>query len=33
MIAIYFFGTLCVIGVIGIIVTLIYKHRVEHKSC
>jgi hypothetical protein len=31
MIALYFFGALCVIGIIGIIVTLVYKHKIEHK--
>ena len=31
MIALYFFGTMCVIGLIGIVITLIYKNKIEHK--
>jgi len=29
MIALYFFGAMCIIGIIGIIGTLIYKHKAQ----
>jgi len=31
MIALYFFGVLCLIGIIGIVITLLYKRHIEHK--
>jgi uncharacterized membrane-anchored protein len=32
MLPLYFFGALCVIGIIGIAITLIYKYMYEHKN-